>query len=197
MDNSLSKARLEDAHSERNDEVDGEIEGGSDFTGVTVESWTSFNRWQRFPRCWGRDEPWPGCTQWTTWPAWPGLNRSASRPFSDQGTLSWTSAVGRLPLSIILVVFWSGQGRRWLTWQGGDFLEMLRLLLPLLCASLLCFSFAPLFRAVLLRFSFVLRSDAFLSLNKTLFFLLNVKSLPTQIVGLDTNLGFISHASSM
>ena len=51
MDNSLSKARLEDAHSERNDEVDDEIEGGSDFTGVTVESWTSFNRWQRFPRC--------------------------------------------------------------------------------------------------------------------------------------------------
>ena len=47
MDNSLSKARLEDVDSERNDE----IEGGSDFTGVTVESWTSFNRWQRFPRC--------------------------------------------------------------------------------------------------------------------------------------------------
>ena len=42
MDNSLSKERLEDVDSERNDE----IEGGSDFTGVTVESWTSFNRWR-------------------------------------------------------------------------------------------------------------------------------------------------------
>ena len=51
MDNSLSKARLEDVHSDRNDNVEGKIEGGSDFTGVTVESWTSFNRWQRFPRC--------------------------------------------------------------------------------------------------------------------------------------------------
>ena len=46
MDNSLSKARLEDVDSERNDDVEGKIEGGSDFTGVTVESWTSFNRWQ-------------------------------------------------------------------------------------------------------------------------------------------------------
>ena len=171
MDNSLSKARLEDVDSERNDE----IEGGSDFTGVTVESWTSFNRWQRFPRCWGRDEPWPGCTQWTTWPAWPGLNRSASHPFSDQGTLSWTSAVGRLPLSIILtgwifLSFWlcfdqdrgggGSHGREETFWR---------------CSGYFCPSFVLLFYASHSRLSFVLIFCASLSCFAQTHFFLSIK----------------------
>lgn len=40
------KARLDE--SEEEEEVD--KEGGSDFTGVTVEAWTSFNRLERLTK---------------------------------------------------------------------------------------------------------------------------------------------------
>ena len=42
------KARLDESESEEEEAVD--KEGGSDFTGVTVEAWTSFNRLERLTK---------------------------------------------------------------------------------------------------------------------------------------------------
>ena len=42
------KARLDESEEEEEEEEEAvDKEGGSDFTGVTVEAWTSFNRLER------------------------------------------------------------------------------------------------------------------------------------------------------
>ena len=41
------KARLDESEEEEEEEEAVDKEGGSDFTGVTVEAWTGFNRLER------------------------------------------------------------------------------------------------------------------------------------------------------
>ena len=44
------KARLDESEEEEEEEEAVDKEGGSDFTGVTVEAWTSFNRLERLTK---------------------------------------------------------------------------------------------------------------------------------------------------
>ena len=44
------KARLDESEEEEEEEEAVGKEGGSDFTGVTVEAWTSFNRLERLTK---------------------------------------------------------------------------------------------------------------------------------------------------